>query len=177
MSLPALAAMDDVPDAPQVQTNASRESLPQINQREADQSDDQENPAVFSHHLIADRIWISGQANFIFQAHTPFHSPYAGPNSFQIRVETTALSRVLTLYTGIKLARWTEFVFNAEEAGGKGLSEALGIAAFTNLDVVRNPTLGQDVYAARYFIHQTFPLTADRVEEQPNPLLSAEIAT
>jgi high affinity Mn2+ porin len=145
------------------------ESLPQINQREADQSDDQENPAVFLHHLIADRIWISGQANFIFQAHEPFHSPYAGTNSFQSRVETTALSRVLTLYTGIKLARWTEFVFDAEEAGGKGLSSALGIAAFTNLDVVRNPTLGQNVYAARYFIHQTFPLTADRVEEPPNP--------
>jgi high affinity Mn2+ porin len=172
-SLPGLAAIDDVPDAPQAQTtktvNGTRVSLPHINQREADQSDDQENPAVFSHHLIADRIWISGQANFIFQAHTPFHSPYAGPNSFQSRLETTALSRVLTLYTGIKLARWTEFVFNAEEAGGKGLSEALGIAAFTNLDVVRNPTLGQDVYAARYFIHQTFPLTADRVDEQPNP--------
>ena len=151
------------------QTRADRQSLPQINQREADQSDDQENPAVFSHHLIADRIWISGQANFIFQAHEPFHSPYAGVNSFQSRVEMTALSRVLTLYTGVKLTRWFEFIFNAEEAGGKGLSEALGIAAFTNLDVVRNPSLGQDVYAARYFIHYTLPLNADRVEEEPNP--------
>src|SRR6202789_3701646 len=172
LSLPALAATDDVPDAPQAQTTpakGSRESLPQINQREADQSDDQENPAVFSHHLIADRIWISGQANFIFQAHEPFHSPYAGPNSFQSRVETTALSRVLTLYTGVKLTRWTEFVFDAEEAGGKGLSQALGIAAFTNLDVVRNPSLGQGVYAARYFLHYTIPVTADREEEQPNP--------
>jgi len=180
--LPALAAKATPPDAPQAQvpvpqiaplpnvpSPVNRESLPHINQREADQSDDQLNPAVFSHHLIADRIWISGQANFIFQAHEPFHSPYAGPNSFQSRVEMTALSRVLTLYTGVKLARWTEFIFDAEEAGGKGLSQALGIAAFTNVDVVRNPALGQGVYAARYFIHQTFPLTADRVEEQPNP--------
>ena len=173
-------AVSALPDAPQPQASgqqnppakappARRESLPQINQREADQSDDQENPAVFSHHLIADRVWISGQANFIFQAHNPFHSPYAGTNSFQSRVETTALSRVLTLYTGIKLTRWTEFIFDAEEAGGKGLSNALGIAAFPNLDVVRNPTLSQGVYAARYFIHYTVPLTADRVEEQPNP--------
>ncbi len=173
-------AVSAPPDAPQPQASGqqsptavpvppSRQSLPQINQREEDQSDDQLNPAVFSHHLIADRIWISGQANFIFQAHNPFHSPYSGTNSFQSRVETTALSRVLTLYTGIKLTRWTEFIFNAEEAGGKGLSEALGIAAFTNLDVVRNPSLGQDVYAARYFIHETFPLTAERVEEDPNP--------
>ena len=109
---PALSARAELPDAPQAQIPAlqttplpipQRESLPHINQREADQSDDQLNPAVFSHHLIADRIWISGQANFIFQAHGPFHSPYAGTNSFQSRVETTALSRVLTLYTGIKL--------------------------------------------------------------------------
>jgi high affinity Mn2+ porin len=173
-------AVSAPPDAPEPQASGqqtppvaplphNRASLPQINQREEDQSDDQLNPAVFSHHLIADRIWISGQANFIFQAHNPFHSPYSGTNSFQSRVETTALSRVLTLYTGIKLTRWTEFIFNAEEAGGKGLSEALGIAAFTNLDVVRNPSLGQDVYAARYFIHETFPLTAERVEEDPNP--------
>ena len=180
--LPSLAGADPLPDAPLVQTQTFIQqtaadagfdtrypSLPQINQREADQSDDQQNPAVFSHHLIADRVWISGQANFIFQAHNPFHSPYAGVNSFQSRVETTALSRVLTLYTGIKLTRWTEFIFDAEEAGGKGLSEALGIAAFTNLDVVRNPSLGQDVYAARYFVHFTLPLTADRVEEAPNP--------
>jgi high affinity Mn2+ porin len=175
---PQSAAINALPDAPQTQVSGPQlppaKPLPvrqdsHINQREADQSDDQENPAVFLHHLIADRIWISGQANFIFQAHEPFHSPYAGTNSFQSRVETTALSRLLTLYTGIKLARWTEFLFDAEEAGGKGLSEALGIAAFTNLDVVRNPSLGQQVYAARYFIHETFPLTADRVDEQPNP--------
>jgi high affinity Mn2+ porin len=181
-SQPQTEAVSGLPDDPQPQAQASgqqippakpglvgRESLPHINQRDADQSDDQENPAVFLHHLIADRIWISGQANFIFQAHGPFHSPYAGTNSFQSRVEMTALSRVLTLYTGVKLTRWFEFVFDAEEAGGKGLSEALGIAAFPNLDVVRNPSLSQDVYAARYFIHYTLPLTADRVEEQANP--------
>jgi high affinity Mn2+ porin len=178
---PAKAILPDAPEAqasgpqiPQLSSPARHESLPHINQREADQSDDQLNPAVFSHHLIADRIWISGQANFIFQAHTPFHSPYAGPNSFQSRVEMTALSRVLTLYTGVKVARWTEFIFDAEEAGGKGLSQALGMAGFVNLDVVRNPSLGQGVYAARYFIHQTIPLTADRIKEQPNPFYLQE---
>jgi high affinity Mn2+ porin len=186
LCLLAPSARAFLPDAPQPQAQPSgqqnpphptvpiRESLPQINQREADQSDDQANPAVFLHHLIANRIWISGQANFIFQAHEPFHSPYAGPNSFQSRVETTALSRVLTLYTGIKITRWTEFIFNAEEAGGKGLSEALGMAAFVNLDVVRNPSLGQGVYAARYFLHYTVPLTAARVEEEPNPFYLQE---
>jgi high affinity Mn2+ porin len=140
-----------------------------INQREEDQSDDQLNPAMFLHHLIADRFWISGQSNFIFEAHGAFHSPYAGPNSFQSNTGQTALSRVLTLYTAFKLARWTEFVFDPEETGGKGVGAALGIAAYPNLDVVRNPTLSQNVYLARYFIHQTFPLTANRIEQQPNP--------
>src|ERR1700677_1451398 len=93
----AQASGQQIPPVPYTPSPANRESLPQINQREADQSDDQENPAVFLHHLIADRIWISGQANFIFQAHNPFHSPYSGTNSFQSRVETTALSRVLSL--------------------------------------------------------------------------------
>ena len=44
LCLPALAAVDDVPDAPQAQAAkpapGSRESLPHINQSEADQSDD-----------------------------------------------------------------------------------------------------------------------------------------
>jgi hypothetical protein len=142
---------------------------PQVNQGTEDQSDDQLNPAMWMHHLIGDRLWVSGQSNFIFQAHEPFHSPYAGTNSFQSNIEQTALSRVLTLYTGVKLAHWTEFIFDLEEAGGKGLSQALGIAAFTNLDVVRNPTLSQNVYLARYFIHQTFPLGQQREEAQPNP--------
>jgi high affinity Mn2+ porin len=144
-------------------------SGPTINQREEDQSDDQLNPAVWKHHLIANRFWISGQSNFIFQAHGGFRSPYAGTNSFQSNVEQTALSRLVTLYTGVKLQRWTEFIFDVEEAGGKGLSEALGIAGFPNLDVVRNPTLSQNVYLARYIIHETIPVTADRVTEQPNP--------
>jgi hypothetical protein len=58
-------------------------AVPQVKQSMEDQSDDQESPAVFLKHLIDDRFLISGQSNFIFQAHTPFHSPYSGPNSFR----------------------------------------------------------------------------------------------
>lgn len=36
----------------------------------------------------------------------------------------------------------TDFIYDEEAAGGRGLSEALGLAGFTNLDVVRNPSLG-----------------------------------
>ena len=152
------------------QRGQAAEAPPQVlNQSVRDQSDDQLNPAVFRHHLIADRVWISGQANFLFQAHDPFHSPYEGANSFRSRQGQTALSRVLTLFTGVRITRWGEFLLDAEETGGKGLSEALGMAGYINLDVVRNPQLGQGVYLARYMVHQTIPLTADRLETQPNP--------
>ncbi len=166
---PSPALLQDVPATPpDPQTPARSVPLRAINQTVADQSDNQLNPAVFLHHLIADRFWISGQANFIFQAHEPFHAPYSGPNSFRSYGET-ALSRVLTLYTGVRFAPWSEFLLDAEETGGDGLSTALGLAGFTNLDVVRNPSLGQGVYLSRYMLHQTIPLTKERVETEPDP--------
>ena len=36
-------------------------------------------------HHGADRWWLSGQANVIFQGDLPFHSPYEGTNSFRIQ--------------------------------------------------------------------------------------------
>ena len=149
-------------------TSRSRVSLPQINQREEDQSDDQQSGRLLppSHRRS---LWISGQANFIFQAHNPFHSPYSGTNSFQSRVETDCALACAHPLHGNQTHPLDRIHLRCGRDRGKGLSEALGIAAFTNLDVVRNPSLGQDVYAARYFIHETFPLTAERWRKQPNP--------
>ena len=140
---------------------------PQLRQTIEDQSDDQENPAFLSRHLIAGRFWISGQANFIFQAHTPFHAPYSGPNSFHGYGEN-ALSRTITLYTGVQLRRFTEVIASFDEAGGRGLSDGSGIAAYINADVI-NPDLSRGVYLSRFFFHHTIARTADRVEEEPNP--------
>ncbi len=124
-------------------------------------------PPVMFGHLHSDRFWLSAQANFIFQAHGPFHALYSGPNSFHSYGET-AFSRVLTLYTGLRLSSNSEFIFDAEETGGSGLSAALGIAGFTNLDVVRNPQLSKAPYLARLFWDQIIPLASRRI---PNPLL------
>ena len=67
-------------------------------------------------------------------------------------------SLVGTVYGAVRRShsiRWnTDFILDLESAGGRGLSEALGLAGFTNLDVVRNPNLGPVPYLARYGIHQ-----------------------
>jgi high affinity Mn2+ porin len=142
-------------------------AVPQVKQSIADQSDDQESPAVFRAHLFANRFWISGQSNFIFQAHTPFHSPYSGPNSFRGYGQAVA-SRTVTLYTGVRLLRFTELLANFDEAGGRGLSDTFGVAAFVNADAI-DPTVGRSVYLSRSFVHHTVALSPDRIEEDPNP--------
>jgi high affinity Mn2+ porin len=142
-------------------------AVPQVKQSIEDQSDDQESPAIFQKHLIDDRVWISGQSNFIYQAHTPFHSPYSGPNSFR-GYGQAVVSRTLTLYTGVRLLRFTELVANFDEAGGRGLSDGLGVAAYVNADAI-DPTVGRSVYLSRSFVHHTVALTADRIDEDPNP--------
>jgi high affinity Mn2+ porin len=105
-----------------------------------------------------DRFWVSGQANFISQWHPAFHSPYQGPHSLTPEAQD-ATSRVLTLYTGLRLTNTTELLCDVQETGGHGIGEALGLAGFTNLDVVRNPTLGKAPYIARLMWHQIIPLS------------------
>jgi hypothetical protein len=121
-------------------------------------------PVMFP-HPDSDRIWISGQANFISQWHPAFHSPYQGPNSLSPQAQD-ATSRVLTLYTGLRLTNTAELLCDVQETGGHGIGEALGLAGFTNLDVVRNPTLGKAPYIARLMWHQIIPI---RSEQAPSP--------
>ena len=111
--------------------------------------------------------WISGQANIILQGDLPFHSPYQGKNSFIGRGEYKT-SLVGTLYTALRRNRSirynTDFIFDLEAAEGRGLSEAFGLAGFTNLDVVRNPNLGKVPYVARY---QVFGFTNKTTSQEP----------
>ena len=118
---------------------------------------------------LAERFWLSGQANFITQYNPSFFAKYSGANSFGPGSEA-ATSRVLTLYTGARLTRNTEILFDLESAGGAGLSNALGIAGFTNLDVVRNTTLGSTPYVARVMLHQVIPLSSHYDDAVRGPL-------
>jgi hypothetical protein len=122
-------------------------------------------------HAEGARYWLSGQANVIFQGRLPFHSPYEGPNSFRNSAEYKT-SMVETLYTALRptgSVRYnTDLILDVESAGGRGLSQALGLAGFTNLDVVRNPNLGSSPYIARYQIHQVIGLTDKTSSQDPN---------
>jgi high affinity Mn2+ porin len=117
------------------------------------------------------RYWLSGQANIIFQGRLPFHSLYEGPNSFRNSAEYKT-SMVGTAYMALRRNRSvrynTDFIFDIESAAGRGLSQALGLAGFTNLDVVRNPNLGATPYMARYQIHQVIGLTDKTTSQEAN---------
>ncbi len=116
-----------------------------------------------------DRFWVSFQANFIRQQHPAFDAGYSGPNSF-LPGREHATSRVETLYTGFQITPRLEILADVESAGGAGISSALGIAGFTNVDVVRNPTLSEDPYVARVMLHYTIPLSQETTEATRNPL-------
>jgi high affinity Mn2+ porin len=124
-------------------------------------------------HLESDRFWLSGQANFISQAHPHFYAAYSGPHSFQPDFQE-ATSRILTLYTGVRLNDSTEALVDIEDASGYGMSNSLGLAGYTNIDVVRIPGEGSPLstapYLARGMIHKVFALSDDKVENERNPL-------
>src|SRR5690349_6013300 len=119
-------------------------------------------------HSNTTRWWVSGQDNIILQWHPSFTARYSGPNSFRSQAEH-AVSNVASLYTGLQLTHTTEIFMHFESASGGGLSDALGLAGFTNLDVVRNPTLGSTPYIARGMIRQIIPLSDEKIEEERNP--------
>ena len=137
----------------------------------ADEPDDSDIVTLFPHSETS-RYWISGQANIILQWHGSFPAAYSGKNSFR-PVPENATSKVYTLYLGYELTHSTEVYLDMESAGGRGLSNALGLAGFTNLDVVRNPSLGDVPYVARIMIRQIIPLSDERITAERTPLCLA----
>lgn len=120
-------------------------------------------------HLRSERYWISAQDNIIFQYHPSFPAKYSGPNSLRNHAEN-ATSNIGTLYLGYAPHKDTELYLDIESADGGGLSDALGLAGFTNVDVVRNPQLGVAPYIARGLLREIVPLSKDTVEVDREPL-------
>jgi high affinity Mn2+ porin len=107
--------------------------------------------------------------NVIRQQHARFGAEYSGPNSF-LPDGDHATSRIQTIYSGFRILKRLEILADVESAGEGGLSSALGIAGFTNVDVVRNPTLGQAPYVSRVMLHYAIPLSDETTEGTRNPL-------
>jgi hypothetical protein len=124
-------------------------------------------PTMFPHSETAP-WWVSAQINNIFQGHPGFHALYSGPNSLNAQ-GGTATSHVVTLYTAYAFNHSTEVLFDLESASGHGLSDAVGLAGVTNLDAVRNPTLGIAPYIARAEVHKVFALSSEEEDQERIP--------
>src|SRR6202162_813251 len=128
--LPMASGQTEAPTQQPNETNTSAES-----------TDPGSPPAMFP-HPETDRLWISGQANIISQWHPAFHSPYSGKNSLSAQAQD-ASSRVLTLFTGLRLTNTFEIICDVQETGGHGVGEALGLAGFLNMELVPTAPLRQ----------------------------------
>jgi high affinity Mn2+ porin len=158
--LPVLAQQPDLPFSPQPAQQADSAVATDPPDPTADA-----NPESMFPHFKSTRFWLSGQANFIFQTHPDFPALYSGPHSLSPHYEK-ATSRVITLYTGVRLDNSTELLVDIEEAGGSALSTGLGLAGNTDLDIVRNPSLSKAPYLGRAMIHKVFALSKEKVENE-----------
>ena len=110
--VPAIARTQDMT----LLTEGGQDAQPQSASPATDLADAPGNDPVqeLFPHFKNTRYWLSGQANFIFQTHPPFHAPYSGKNSLDPNYEK-ATSRVLTLYTGVRLNNSTELLVDIED--------------------------------------------------------------
>lgn len=102
------------------------------------------------------------QQTVIPQHKLKINAPYSGDFSLSDSAETQT-SITTTIYLGRRLWKGAAIFYNPELAGGNGLSQARGIAGFTNGECFRigNPT--PTIYIARLFLRQDFALLGERI--------------
>jgi high affinity Mn2+ porin len=98
------------------------------------------------------------QLTVIAQQHSAFPSKYSGNNSLADTVEPVATSLTSTLFLGRRLWKNAALYFNPEVSGGKGLSFATGVAGALNGETYRVGATEPQVFIARAFFQQYFPL-------------------
>jgi hypothetical protein len=98
------------------------------------------------------------QTTVIAQQHSAFKSLYSGDNSLADTVEPIATSLTATLFFGRKLWKGAAFYFDPEVSGGKGLSFATGMAGALNGETYRVGAVEPQVFIARAYLQQHFPL-------------------
>jgi high affinity Mn2+ porin len=170
LAAPRIALAQDSQPVPSATPNAGAEQTkaPETAAQDSTTDSEADETLTLFPHSDSSRYWISGQANVILQWHSAFHSPYSGKNSLRAAAENDT-SKVYTLFLGYELTHTTEVFLDIESAGGHGIGQAFGLAGFTNLDVVRNPTLGETPYLARVMLRQIIPLTSEREDADRDP--------
>jgi len=114
---------------------------------------------------------IHGQATFIDQYHPAFRSPYRGTNSLDPGSRGDETLNV-TAYTGARLWDGGEAWADLEMDQGFGLSDTLGVAAFTNGEGSKVGKAVPYLRLHRLFFRQTFDLggEAETIEGAANQL-------
>ena len=118
------------------------------------------------------RFWAGGQINVIAQGNPPFHARYSGPHSFENYANDNATS-IEDLFTGARITRNFEVIFDVEDVRGSGLSGVVGMAGFPNLDAQRVPSAGGGAvhtYMSRFLLHYIVPLGGGMVANTPSNL-------
>ena len=123
---------------------------------------------AFSINLVAQdsiqipkRFTLHVQETTVSQYRPSFNAQYTGAHS-QVPVNEWGTTITSTIYAGMRLWKNAQIFVNPEIAGGKGLSSAFGIAAFTNGEAFRVGSPEPIFYLARGYFRQLIPLNKNR---------------
>jgi high affinity Mn2+ porin len=106
-----------------------------------------------------DKNWSIHFQQTVIPQHKPkINAPYSGEFSLSDSAETQT-SLTTTIYIGRRLWKGASVFYNPELAGGSGLSQARGIAGFTNGECFRIGDPKPTIYTARLFFRQDFALS------------------
>ncbi len=104
------------------------------------------------------RLKFHFQQTLIDQANNNFRSPYAGKNSF-LSKEPPAMSLLSNFKFNLSLPDQFSVYFNPDLAGGKALSNTLGLAAFPNGDIYRVAAPTPVFSSGEIYLKKTFSLS------------------
>ncbi len=116
-------------------------------------------------HPETDRLWISGQANIISQWHPAFPRRTKAKTAYRHRHRMPAPA-CLRYYRPAADEHHGTAVRCAGDRRPR-VRRGLGLAGFTNLDVVSNPCSSKAPYIARLMWHQIIPLSHG--DDSPSP--------
>ena len=113
-----------------------------------------------------DKNWSLHFQQTVIPQHKPkINAPYSGENSLTDTSETQT-SLTTTIYLGRRLWKGAAAFYNPELAGGSGLSQARGVAGFTNGECFRIGNPSPTIYTARLFLRQDFALKNTKIETE-----------